>query len=158
MKKILLTVSILILSSQLLHAAPDAARVVGDLRISGTGSGLVFPDGSIQYKAAQDPPGGSTVGVTWAIESFACTTNEVVINCPDGTTAISGGFDDSITYYAVEKNGLCKDGGANINNWCLKLSKCPTASDGQIVTFGAYAVCIPGSVKAVITNGSQRWP
>src|ERR1700686_2295165 len=34
-------------------ANPDSVRVYnGDLRISGAGNGLVFPDGSIQYKAA----------------------------------------------------------------------------------------------------------
>lgn len=46
----------LLLSSA--FASPDAAIVVGDFRIYGVGSGLVFPDGSVQYKAQVAGPVG----------------------------------------------------------------------------------------------------
>jgi hypothetical protein len=50
--------AILLCSVSLAYAAPDSARVVGDFRISGAGSGLVFPDGSVQYKATAQGPDG----------------------------------------------------------------------------------------------------
>jgi len=41
------------------YANPDAIVIPnGDVRIKGAGSGLVFPDGSIQYKAAVTGPAG----------------------------------------------------------------------------------------------------
>jgi uncharacterized protein (TIGR02145 family) len=39
-------------------ANPDSIVVPGDLRITGTGNGLVFPDGSIQYQAEVQGPQG----------------------------------------------------------------------------------------------------
>jgi hypothetical protein len=50
--------AILLCSVSLAYAAPDSARVVGDFMISGAGSGLVFPDGSVQYKATAQGPDG----------------------------------------------------------------------------------------------------
>jgi hypothetical protein len=49
--KIILFVSFLLVNSAS-YANPDAIVIPnGDVRIKGTGSGLVFPDGSVQYKA-----------------------------------------------------------------------------------------------------------
>lgn len=48
----LLVVSFSLILGSFAYAGTDAARVTGDFRISGTGSGLVFPDGSMQYTAA----------------------------------------------------------------------------------------------------------
>ena len=47
-------------------ANPDSVVIPGDLRITGGGSGLVFPDGSIQYKAAEQGPMGpqGPIGLT----------------------------------------------------------------------------------------------
>lgn len=42
----------------LAFANPDSVIVPGDLRIIGAGNGLVFPDGSIQYKAEVAGPVG----------------------------------------------------------------------------------------------------
>lgn len=50
--------SLLLVSSGEATTIPDSTLVDGDLRITGNGSGLVFPDGSIQTTATvQGPPG-----------------------------------------------------------------------------------------------------
>ena len=55
---ILVTLLTLIVFGSFAHANPDAVVIPnGDFRIKGSGSGLVFPDGSTQYKAAVE---GST--------------------------------------------------------------------------------------------------
>ncbi|HBG04164.1 MAG: hypothetical protein A2075_22760 [Geobacteraceae bacterium GWC2_58_44] len=59
LKKIILLVSCLsFMVAASVYAGTDAARVSGDFRISGAGNGLVFPDGSMQYKAAVQGPAG----------------------------------------------------------------------------------------------------
>lgn len=41
-------------------ANPDSVIIPGELRITGSGNGLVFPDGSIQYQATVQGPQGET--------------------------------------------------------------------------------------------------
>src|SRR5512137_2871843 len=48
----------LMLFTTSVFANPDSVVVPGDLRITGIGSGLVFPDGSMQYSATLVGPQG----------------------------------------------------------------------------------------------------
>lgn len=50
---------LLLAGNSKVYAGPDAIVIPsGDVRIKGAGSGLVFPDGSIQYKATVQGPAG----------------------------------------------------------------------------------------------------
>ncbi|MBK5275658.1 MAG: hypothetical protein JJE30_11475 [Desulfuromonadales bacterium] len=89
-------------------ANPDSVRVYnGDLRISGAGNGLVFPDGSIQYKAEIQGPVGpqglkgdtGTTGSqgpagTNGFNSLILLVDEVSgANCTNGGVKIQTGLD-----------------------------------------------------------------
>ena len=66
-------------------ANPDGVTIrTGDLRISGMGSGLVFPDGSIQYKATEQVYNSLINMVTEAIG----------INCANGGIKLQVGLDE----------------------------------------------------------------
>jgi hypothetical protein len=82
-----LTGIILLASSLSAYANPDAIVIQnGDLRIKGAGSGLVFPDGSIQYKAPADVPVGP-MGPAGPVNALAIGT---VVNGPQAGAVITG--------------------------------------------------------------------
>ncbi len=55
MKRIIIGLVLVLLSAGVIYAAPDSVLMGGDVRITGTQgvNGLVFPDSSVQYKAAE---------------------------------------------------------------------------------------------------------
>jgi hypothetical protein len=93
-----------LLASSLAYANPDAIVIPsGDIRIKGPGSGLVFPDGSIQYKAAVEGGFGSPgvidaapsvlVG-TWNVKNYPATPpygNGQVTFFANGTYSVTSG-------------------------------------------------------------------
>lgn len=67
-------------------ANTDSVIVPGDLRITGDGNGLVFPDGSMQYKAATQGPSG--------VNSLISLTDESPgSNCTNGGVKLQVGID-----------------------------------------------------------------
>lgn len=97
-KRFMVAACISLCSIPLAGASPDAARVQGDLRIGGTGSGLVFPDGTVQYTAtAQGPPGPtgqvtleslcSVIGATQKVLPLFCLTGLTVSPASPSITA-----------------------------------------------------------------------
>jgi hypothetical protein len=95
MEKILVGLALVLLSAGTVFAAPDAIVFQGgDVRISGTGNGLVFPNGTIQTKAALE---GLSIGTVTtgspAAASITGTTPIQVLNLtiPQGPAGTNPG-------------------------------------------------------------------
>jgi photosystem II stability/assembly factor-like uncharacterized protein len=81
-KVFLFAVAVSIASQPFANANPDAVVIPsGDLRIKGAGSGLVFPDGSIQYKAPAQV----------LLSTIKLAVGDTV--CPNGGVSIQTGKD-----------------------------------------------------------------
>lgn len=103
MKKTILVLSILVLTlfATFAFANPDAAKVQGDFRIMGAGSGLVFPDGSVQYQAATQGPKGDAgpagpqgiAGANGQSSLVALIDEPAGSNCASGGVKIQSGLD-----------------------------------------------------------------
>jgi len=105
-KQFIMQVGIIIVTcSSFAYANPDAIVIPnGDVRIKGPGSGLVFPDGSIQYKATVEGPVGpqGAKGDTGAagangFNSLVLITDEGSgANCSNGGLMVQVGLDLSM--------------------------------------------------------------
>ena len=79
------------------YAGEDGTLIEGDLRITGTPgvSGLVFPDGSIQYEATVQGPMGppGLAGANGYIALISTTNESIGANCSNGGTRVQVGLD-----------------------------------------------------------------
>ena len=90
MERIFVGLAVVILSAGTLFAAPDAIIFQGgDVRISGDGNGLVFPNGSIQTTAEVAGPQGLA-----GLNSLIAILDEGAgVNCTNGGVKIQVGLD-----------------------------------------------------------------
>jgi len=92
MERIFVGLAVVILSAGTLFAAPDAIIFQGgDVRISGDGNGLVFPNGSIQTTAEVAGPQGLA-----GLNSLIAILDEGAgVNCTNGGVKIQVGLDQN---------------------------------------------------------------
>jgi hypothetical protein len=103
MRNIISAIFLLLILDVSVFASPDSTIVEGDLKITGTPgqSGIVFPDGSVQYHATvQGPIGPQGPAGTNGLNSLISMKNEAAgTNCSNGGIKIQVGLDKN-------RNGL----------------------------------------------------
>jgi len=107
-KSIVLVIYLLFVAVSHVFANPDSVVIPGELRITGEGNGLVFPDGSIQYKAATEGPIGPPVIIPQDTFKSICDLYAVV------------NFIGNNTSYNIKPSALpsfCGVGNCAVSTW-----------------------------------------
>ena len=111
MLKMVLSVICFILSFSIsvFAANPDSVIVPGDLKILGDGNALVFPDGSMQYKAAEQGPVGPQ-GPTGPANTLSIGTVTTVASGSQATATITGTAPNQVLNLSIPQGPIGPQG------------------------------------------------
>ena len=155
---LLLVLFTLILGS-FAYAGTDAARVIGDFKISGAGSGLVFPDGSVQYKSCE-------VTLTSICTAILVGGMELPSFCTGSPTASSGNISVTVKHavlntglagvnVAVTSGGRFLAGGVTGSDGSISLSV--NAGSGYVVSFSKDGYLTTVYSNVAVTSGATNF-
>jgi hypothetical protein len=148
MKKTILSVtflSVLLVSTAV--AASDSVVIPGELRITGNGNGIVFPNGSRQTQAqVQGPPGTfSAAACTKVTSAWVYLRNfytTITAKCPSATIPVSGGY--NYGGWNAEKHCIPVNNGITSENdgWSVVWAA-PNATECDSNQSATWVLCCP---------------
>ena len=142
-------VSVLLVGRAFANSGDAVVTDGGDVRINGPGNGLVFPDSSVQYRAAATSLVTQTVYSTQEISfpnGMASPAQLTCVQCPQGTVALGGGGRQVAGGVGfVLMNGSLPS--ANLSQWCVWWVASLPQPQSQTNNVETWASCLQTSLS-----------